>query len=184
MGDKALEPGALDAAEQFALHDYTVALNEGPLDGAAADAVYQKLADLTGLGERRIAEWHGRIPLVAYVRDARRSEGRVVSRYDAGISQIDPNPLNEGEQDDPVLDGTIAPFTSAFVAYAADELGYKGFDVATMLGLQTSAGASPVVVGRLQSAVAKILVYVYQLRTARRRGAPAPAQPDIELPEQ
>jgi len=38
-----------------------------------------------------------------------------------------------------------------------DELGYKGFDVATMLGLQTSAGASPVVVGRLQSAVAKIL---------------------------
>jgi tripartite-type tricarboxylate transporter receptor subunit TctC len=38
-----------------------------------------------------------------------------------------------------------------------DELGYKGFDVATMLGLQTSAGVSPVVVGRLQSAVAKIL---------------------------
>jgi tripartite-type tricarboxylate transporter receptor subunit TctC len=38
-----------------------------------------------------------------------------------------------------------------------DELGYKGFDVATMLGLQTSAGASPVVVGRLQSTVAKIL---------------------------
>jgi tripartite-type tricarboxylate transporter receptor subunit TctC len=38
-----------------------------------------------------------------------------------------------------------------------DELGYKGFDVATMLGLQTSAGASPVIVGRLQTAVAKIL---------------------------
>ena len=36
---------------------------------------------------------------------------------------------------------------------------------------------------RLYSAVAKILVYVYQLRTARRRGAPAPAQPDIELPD-
>ncbi len=125
MGDKALEPGALDEAEQFALHDYAVALTEGPLDGAAADAVYQKLADLTGLDEKRIAEWHGRIPLGAYVRDARRSEGRVVSRYDAGISEIDPNPLNEGEQDDPVLDGTIAPFTSAFVAYAADELGYK-----------------------------------------------------------
>jgi flagellar biosynthesis protein FlhB len=37
---------------------------------------------------------------------------------------------------------------------------------------------------RLYSAVAKILVYVYQLRTARRRGAPAPAQPDIEVPEE
>jgi len=38
-----------------------------------------------------------------------------------------------------------------------DELGYKGFDVATMLGLQSSAGVPPVIVARLQSAVAKIL---------------------------
>ena len=37
---------------------------------------------------------------------------------------------------------------------------------------------------RLYSAVAKILVYVYQLRTARRRGVPAPAQPRVELPEE
>jgi tripartite-type tricarboxylate transporter receptor subunit TctC len=38
-----------------------------------------------------------------------------------------------------------------------DELGYKGFDVATMLGLQSPAGVPPAVVARLQSAVAKIL---------------------------
>ena len=38
-----------------------------------------------------------------------------------------------------------------------DELGYKGFDVATMLGLQASAGVPPMIVGRLQAAVAKIL---------------------------
>jgi tripartite-type tricarboxylate transporter receptor subunit TctC len=38
-----------------------------------------------------------------------------------------------------------------------DELGYKGFDVATMLGLQTTAGVTPAIVVRLQSAVAKIL---------------------------
>ena len=38
-----------------------------------------------------------------------------------------------------------------------DELGYKGFDVATMLGLQTSAGVPPAIVAKLQSAVAKIL---------------------------
>jgi flagellar biosynthetic protein FlhB len=37
---------------------------------------------------------------------------------------------------------------------------------------------------RLYAAVAKILVYVYELRTARRRGAPPPAQPSIELPEE
>jgi tripartite-type tricarboxylate transporter receptor subunit TctC len=38
-----------------------------------------------------------------------------------------------------------------------DELGYKGFDVATMLGLQSSAGVPAPIVARLQSAVAKIL---------------------------
>jgi tripartite-type tricarboxylate transporter receptor subunit TctC len=38
-----------------------------------------------------------------------------------------------------------------------DELGYKGFDVATILGLQSSAGVPPAIVARLQSVVAKIL---------------------------
>jgi tripartite-type tricarboxylate transporter receptor subunit TctC len=37
------------------------------------------------------------------------------------------------------------------------ELGYKGFDVATMLGLQSSAGVPAPVVAKLQSAVAKVL---------------------------
>jgi tripartite-type tricarboxylate transporter receptor subunit TctC len=37
------------------------------------------------------------------------------------------------------------------------ELGYKGFDVATLLGLQSSAGVSPAIVAKLQSAVAKVL---------------------------
>jgi tripartite-type tricarboxylate transporter receptor subunit TctC len=38
-----------------------------------------------------------------------------------------------------------------------DELGYKGFDVATMLGLQSAAGTPSATVAKLQSAVAKIL---------------------------
>jgi tripartite-type tricarboxylate transporter receptor subunit TctC len=38
-----------------------------------------------------------------------------------------------------------------------DELGYKGFDVATMLGLQSAAGTPSAIVAELQSAVAKIL---------------------------
>jgi len=38
-----------------------------------------------------------------------------------------------------------------------DELGYKGFNVATMIGLLGPAGVPPAIVARLQSAVAKIL---------------------------
>lgn len=36
---------------------------------------------------------------------------------------------------------------------------------------------------RLYAAVAKVLTYVYQLRTARRRGEPAPRPPSIDLEE-
>jgi tripartite-type tricarboxylate transporter receptor subunit TctC len=38
-----------------------------------------------------------------------------------------------------------------------DELGYRGFDIADMLGLQSSAGVPPKVVTQLQGAVSKIL---------------------------
>ena len=38
-----------------------------------------------------------------------------------------------------------------------DELGYKGFDVATVLGLQSAAGTPPAIVAKLQAAVAKVL---------------------------
>ena len=38
-----------------------------------------------------------------------------------------------------------------------DGLGYKGFDVATVLGLQSAAGTPPAIVAKLQAAVAQIL---------------------------
>jgi carboxypeptidase C (cathepsin A) len=138
MGEKSLEPGALADAEQFALHDYLVALAAGPRDGAAAAAIYQKVAQLTGLEAERIAGWRGRVPLDAYLHDVRRRDGRVVSRYDAGVSSIDPNPWSEEGGDDPVLDGSIAPFTGAFVAYARDELGYKAEQPFALLNREVS----------------------------------------------
>ena len=125
MGEKSLEPGALADIEQFALHDYLVSLAAGPHDDAAAAPIYHKLAQLTGLDEGLIAGWRGRIPLDAYLRDVLRRDGRVVSRYDATVSLVDPNPWSEESREDPVLDGSIAPFTGAFIAYASDELGYK-----------------------------------------------------------
>jgi len=124
LGDKALDKGALDEAEHFALTDYLVAL-AGPLDSDAAKPIYQELAAFTGLDAARIAGWRGRIPVNAYLNQVQQKEGRVVSQYDATVSEVDPNPWSRGAYDDPVLDATIAPFTSAFVAYVRDELGFK-----------------------------------------------------------
>jgi carboxypeptidase C (cathepsin A) len=125
LGPKALDPGALAAAEQFALDGYLVGLAAGPREGDAARPFYDKLAQLTGLDEASLARWRGRIPVENYLHDVERRDGRVVSRYDATASGADPNPWSPGENDDPVLDRSIAPFTTGFVAYARDELGFK-----------------------------------------------------------
>jgi carboxypeptidase C (cathepsin A) len=125
-GDKALAGDGLSDVESFAMHDYLVALAAGPQPGPETTALYQKLASLTGLEADQIARWRGRIPLRAFTREVDRRDGRIVSIYDSDVSAPDPDPLNErGRHDDPVLDASIAPFTSAFTAYAANELGYK-----------------------------------------------------------
>ncbi len=126
MGAKSLAPGALDDAEHFALNDYLVALAAGPPRRAPRPTRSMPGSRRSpGSTRRHVAHWRGRIPLDAYVSDVHRSDGRIVSRYDATVSGTDPNPLSQRGHDDPILDGTIAPFTSAFVAYARDELGFK-----------------------------------------------------------
>jgi carboxypeptidase C (cathepsin A) len=50
----------------------------------------------------------------------------VLSRYDGSVSGPDPNPASAWPRGpDPVLDSTVPLWTSAFVQYAQDELGYK-----------------------------------------------------------
>ena len=124
-------PEALREAEQFALHDYLVGLAAGPRDAAAGQPFYARIGTLIGLEEPLVARWRGRVPIGAYVKEMRRSDGQVLSRYDGSISASDPDPSGHDAEDDPVLDGSVAPFTRAFTAYARDELG-----VSTDLGYQ------------------------------------------------
>jgi carboxypeptidase C (cathepsin A) len=118
----ALSVDALKDAESFALGDYLTGL-------AAPDArppqFYQRIAALTGLAEPIIERWRGRIPAGVYIKERHRDAGEVLSRYDGAISAPDPNPASRYPEDDPVLEGTIAPFTRAFTAYARSELGFS-----------------------------------------------------------
>ncbi|HUK60766.1 MAG TPA: septum formation initiator [Stellaceae bacterium] len=125
LGDKALDKGALDEVEEFALHDYLVMLVAGPSEGEAAKPIYDKIAQFTGLDPASVAKWRGRIPVDEYLNELHQGDGRVLSRYDGRVSEVNPNPWSFDSFDDPVLDGTIGPFTSAFVAYSRDELGFK-----------------------------------------------------------
>jgi carboxypeptidase C (cathepsin A) len=119
----ALSPAALGDAEHFALGDYLVGLAAG--DGDRPKDFYSRIAKLIGLHEATVARWRGRIPPGAYAKARRRAEGEILSRYDATVAGADPEPASAFAEDDPLLDGTIAPFTRAFAAYARDELQFR-----------------------------------------------------------
>jgi carboxypeptidase C (cathepsin A) len=118
---QALSLEALKEPERFALNDYLVALAAGPR--GMPEHFYDRVAELTGLDATTVSRWGGRIPPGAYVKALRRGDGQLLSRYDGTVSAPDPNPASPYGEDDPLLQGTIAPFTRAFTAYAHDELG-------------------------------------------------------------
>ncbi|HUA55581.1 MAG TPA: hypothetical protein VMB81_25580 [Candidatus Sulfotelmatobacter sp.] len=121
-----LSPQALGDVEHFALGDYLTALASGPHDPAVAARIDEALATYTGLKRELIAQQHERIPLNVFIKEFRRADGRVLSRYDTAVSDPDPFPASLGPRGgDAILQGTIAPFTTAFVGYARDELGFK-----------------------------------------------------------
>jgi carboxypeptidase C (cathepsin A) len=121
----ALTPEALADAEHFALTDYLVALAAGPGDGPAAQQLYARIAALIGLDEGTVARWRGRVPVGGYIKEMRHGDGQILSRYDGSIAATDPDPRGRDAEDDPILQGTIAPFTRAFLGYVRTELGFE-----------------------------------------------------------
>jgi carboxypeptidase C (cathepsin A) len=117
----ALTPEMMEDAERFAMGDYLVGLAAAPQ--AMGEPFYARIAQVTGLDEATVARWNGRVPAGAYAKALRRSDGQIVSRYDGSVAVPDPDPASSYGEDDPVLEGTIPPFTRAFTAYAKDELG-------------------------------------------------------------
>jgi carboxypeptidase C (cathepsin A) len=116
--------GALKEAERYALSDYLVTLASGAAQGA--DAASDTVARLTGLSVDVVRKNFARIPPSVFIKEFNRANGQVLSRYDGSVSGPDPNPASAWPRGpDPVLDSTVPLWTSAFVQYAQDELGYK-----------------------------------------------------------
>ena len=121
----AFSEQALAEAEHFALTDYLTALAGPPLQGDAAQKLYARVAALTGLPQEVVARHRGFIG-DSYVKSLHRGEQKIVSHYDATFASDDPNPeIAVARGPDPILDGLVRSYGSAFVAYARDELGFK-----------------------------------------------------------
>ena len=116
---------ALAQAEHFALTDYLSTLAGPPLSGDAAQDFLRARRQITGLPVDVVAQTRGFIR-DAYVKNFDASDRKIVSHYDVTFAADDPYPeLPAARGPDPILDGLIRAYGSAFVGYARDELGFK-----------------------------------------------------------
>jgi carboxypeptidase C (cathepsin A) len=113
----------LREVERFALGDYLQGLAMGweKLPPAVEDA----LADLTGLAPRIVRRSAGRISASRFAKEYERASGRILSLYDAAIDGPVPDPASPGQSPDPILDPAVPVWTSAFVSYVREHLGYE-----------------------------------------------------------
>ena len=121
----AFSKDALAKAEHFALTDYLSTLAGPPLRGDAAKSFYAHVSQLTGIPADILAQSHGFIG-DDYIKTLHAGDHKIVSYYDATFAADDPYPeTREAHGPDPILDGVVRAYGSAFVAYARDELGFK-----------------------------------------------------------
>ena len=106
--------------------DYATTLMQGRSNPAATEAMIRKVTELTGLDPLFVQRSGGRIETQAYLREIYRAEGKLGSRYDSNVTAWDPFPTAPQQQTgDPILNGIIAPTTTAMVNFVTKTVGWK-----------------------------------------------------------
>jgi len=119
-----------DAAMQDVINytegDYALDLIKGPKDKAATDAMVAKVTEMTGLDPEFVKYSGGRLETGAYLREVHREHGEIGSVYDSNVTAPDPFPYSpDQESGDPILEGIIAPTTTAMVDFITRIVGWK-----------------------------------------------------------
>ena len=123
--------GKLNAANMAPIIAYTrgayaEALMKGRSDPTAEAAMIKKVTELTGLDPTFVKDSGGRLDTQAYLREVYRSEGKLGSRYDSNFTAWDPFPYAPHQRSgDPILNGIIAPTTTAMVHFVTQTVGWK-----------------------------------------------------------
>ncbi len=106
--------------------EYATTLLKGRSDPAATEAMIGKVTELTGLDPLFVRRSDGRIETQAYLREIYRAVCKLGSRYDSNVTAWDPFPNAPRQQaGDPILNGIIAPTTSAMVNFVTQTVGGK-----------------------------------------------------------
>ncbi|MGU3666832.1 S10 family peptidase [Methylobacterium sp. A49B] len=109
-------PNLLADAEAYASGPYLADLLKGPGDAAAVARMTEKVVPLVGLDAGLVRAQAARLTTRSVQREIDRSDGRVTSAYDTGITGWDPNPeAAQSSFEDPQLTALQAPLTSAML---------------------------------------------------------------------
>lgn len=117
---------AMASVIDYTRGEYATDLMKGRSDPQSADRVVAKVTELTGLDPLFVKRSGGRLETQAYLREVYRAEGKLGSRYDSNVTAWDPFPYApHQETGDPILNGIIAPTTTAMVNFVTQTVGWK-----------------------------------------------------------
>jgi len=120
-----VDAGAIAAVEAYATGDYVSDLLDGLVDTAATARVVRRVAAITGLDPATIEAYAGRLEPADFARELRQGESRIASLYDTAVSALDPTPERPFSRGaDPLLEGLMAPLTSAVLDHYGQRLGW------------------------------------------------------------
>ena len=124
-----LTPAALQPVEDYAQGEFLVDFMKGARDPAAMARITARMTSLLGVDPALAQSMGGRVDTQTLLRELYRREGKVGSRYDINVTTYDPFPLSyearTGGWQDPILDGIMAPTTSAMVDFDTRIMGWK-----------------------------------------------------------
>jgi carboxypeptidase C (cathepsin A) len=121
-----LTPEAMAQVIEYTRGEYATDLMRGRSDPQATERVIRKVTELTGLDPLFVRRSGGRLETQAYLREVYRAEGKLGSRYDSNVTAWDPFPYAPRQRTgDPILNGIIAPTTTAMVDFVTRTVGWK-----------------------------------------------------------
>ena len=127
--DGKLSAETLGPVEEYARTQFLTDYMRGPRDEAATTRLETRIVDLLGVDPTLAHSMGGRVDTQTLLRELYRREGKVGSRYDINVTRYDPFPFSykarTGGDEDPILDGIIAPTTSAMVDFDTRIVGWK-----------------------------------------------------------
>jgi len=123
---RPLNSATMADVENYVRTDFVTDFLKGTSDRAATDRLSARVAAFTGIDPVLVRRLDGRLDIATYLREIRRNTGQIGSVYDSNVTAYDPFPASaDANYNDPLLDGIIAPTTSAEVDFITRQVGWK-----------------------------------------------------------